>query len=62
MLYVLLALVVFLAIVCGVEFAMLKCANAEHKAKVYALKYAHLVTVRKLESYKRLDNVKEGLE
>lgn len=62
MLYILVGLVVVLAMVSGVEYAMLRVANAEHKAEVAKLKYANIALARKLESLKKLNNVKEGLE
>ena len=62
MLYVLLILVVVLAMVAGAEYAMLRIANAEHKADVAKLKCANLILARKLESYKKLNSVKEGID
>ena len=62
MLYVLLILVVVLAIISGAEYAMLRVAKAEHKAEVAKLKYANIILVRKLESYHKLNDVKEGID
>lgn len=62
MLYVLIGLVVVLALVSGVEYAMLRVANAEHKAEVAKLKYANLVLARKLENNNKLNGIKEGID
>lgn len=62
MLYVLVGLVVVLAMVAGVEYAMLRVANAESKAEVARLKCANFTLAKKLESLKKLNAVKEGLE
>ena len=61
MLYVLLILVVALAVVAGAEYAMLRVANAEHKAEVAKLRYANIVLARKLESHNKLNGIKEGI-
>jgi hypothetical protein len=61
MLYVLLILVVALAMVSGVEYAMLRVAKAEHKAEVARLKYANVILARKIESHNKLNSIKEGV-
>ena len=62
MLYVLIGLVVVLAMVSGAEYAMLRVSSAERKAEVAKLKYANIVLARKLESYNKLNGVKEGID
>ena len=61
MLYVMLILVVGLALVGGAEYAMLRIMQAEHKAKVATLKAENVSLKRKLDSYNKLNNIKEGL-
>lgn len=61
MLYVLLILVVVLAMVSGAEYAMLRVAKADHKAEVATLKHANLVLARKVESFNKLNDIKEGI-
>ena len=61
MLYVLLILVVGLALVGGAEYAMLRIMQAEHKAQVATLKAENVSLKRKLDSYNKLNNIKEGL-
>lgn len=72
MLYVLLVLVVALALVSGVEYALLRIARAERKADVAKLRDENIKLTRKCKALckeneelskrmVRLDNVKEGL-
>ena len=61
MLYVMLILVVGLALVGGAEYAMLRIMQAEHKAQVATLKAENVSLKRKLDSYNKLNNIKEGL-
>ena len=72
MVYVLLALVVVLAIVCGAQYAVIKCLKAEYKAEVSTLKYAKAASERKAlymagkndelsKRLSRMNAVKEGL-
>ena len=73
MLYVLLILVVVLALVCGVQFAFIKCMRADYKAEVASLKYDRVMLERKLmallkenneqaQRLTKLGSIKEGLE